>query len=112
VNDDVQAYDGTTAVVRTQQLEAEEIEFLRWQAERWMKLRHLPPVFLHDPGFVLRNGMRMLQHTFRGSTLKTWLGLENEREAFRRYRALRQREREYLPETGRPAVRTAQAMPA
>ena len=38
----------------------------------------------------------MLQHTFRGSTLKTWLRLEDEREAFRRYRAIRQLEREYI----------------
>ncbi len=39
-----QEYDGTTAVVRTEHLDAEEIEFLRWRAERWMKVRHLPPV--------------------------------------------------------------------
>jgi hypothetical protein len=39
----------------------------------------------------------MLRHTFRGSTLRTWLGLEDEREAFRRYRALRRVEREYVP---------------
>ena len=42
VNDDEQQYDGTTAVVRTEHLETEEIEFLRWRAERWMKCRHLP----------------------------------------------------------------------
>ena len=34
VNDDEQQYDGTTAVVRTEHLESEEIEFLRWRAER------------------------------------------------------------------------------
>jgi hypothetical protein len=44
-------YDGTTAVVRTNHLTAEEIEFLRWRAERWMKLRHLPSVFIHNPIF-------------------------------------------------------------
>jgi radical SAM superfamily enzyme YgiQ (UPF0313 family) len=112
VNEDVRAYDGTTAVVRTEELGAEDIEFLRWRAERWMKLRHLPPVFVHDPGFVLKNGMRMLQHTFRGSTLKTWLGLEDEREAFRRYRAIRQQEREYLAAPERPTLRSARAAPA
>jgi hypothetical protein len=39
----------------------------------------------------------MCRHTFRGSTWKTWLGLESEREAFKRYRAIRRAEREYLP---------------
>ena len=33
---------------------ADEIEFMRWRAERWMKLRHLPSVLRHYPGFVLR----------------------------------------------------------
>ena len=96
VSDDEQEYDGTTAVVRTEHLEAEEIEFLRWQAERWMKLRHLPPVFAHDPGFVLKNGIKMMRFTFRGSRLKTWVGLESEREAFRRYRQIRRRERQFF----------------
>jgi anaerobic magnesium-protoporphyrin IX monomethyl ester cyclase len=97
VNDNVQEYDGTTAVVRTEALEAEEIEFLRWKAERWMKVRHMPPVFAHDPAFVLRNGLSMLRHVFRGSTLKTWLRLETERDAFRRYREIRKVERQYVP---------------
>jgi radical SAM superfamily enzyme YgiQ (UPF0313 family) len=97
VNEAVEEYDGTTAVVRTEHLEAEEIEFLRWQAERWMKLRHLPTVIAHDPGFVARYGLRMLRHTFRGTTLRTWLGLESERDAFRRYKAIRRAEREFFP---------------
>ena len=42
VNDDVDEYDGTTAVVRSEHLSAEEIEFMRWRAERWMKVRHMP----------------------------------------------------------------------
>jgi len=50
----------------------------------------------HDPGFVLRNARRMLAHTFRGSTWRSALGLENSREVFRRYRAIRRAEREYL----------------
>jgi radical SAM superfamily enzyme YgiQ (UPF0313 family) len=93
VNEQSEDYDGTTAVVRTDHLATEEIEFLRWRAERWMKLRHLGPVFLHDPLFVLRNGGKMLAHTFRGTTLKTLLGLEDERSAFARYRAIRQAEK-------------------
>ena len=100
MNDRVNEYDGTTAVVRTQALDAQEVEFLRWRAERWMKVRHLPTVLRHDPGFVLRNGARMLRHTFRGSRVKTWLRLEDERAAFERYRAIRRREREYVIDPG------------
>jgi anaerobic magnesium-protoporphyrin IX monomethyl ester cyclase len=96
IDDRPEDYDGTTAVVRTDHLAAEEIEFLRWRAERWMKVRHLPPVFLHSPLFVLRNGAKMLAHTFRGVTLKTLFGLEDERKAFARYRAIRQTERVYV----------------
>jgi radical SAM superfamily enzyme YgiQ (UPF0313 family) len=99
VSDAVEEYDGTTAVVRTTHLDAEDVEFRRWRAERWMKVRHLPAVIAHDPGFVARNGLRMLRHTFRGTRLSTWLGLEDEREAFRRYKAIRRAEREYLPAT-------------
>lgn len=94
--EDVTEYDGTTAVVRTEHLPAEEIEFMRWRAERWMKLRHMPAALAHDPWFVLRNAPKMLAHTFRGTTLKTVLGLEDEHEAFRRYRTLHAAEREYL----------------
>jgi radical SAM superfamily enzyme YgiQ (UPF0313 family) len=100
VNEAVEEYDGTTAVVRTEHLEAEEIEFMRWRAERWMKCRHLPSALAHDPLFVMKNWPRMLAHTFRGSTWRTWLGVESEREAFRRYKAIRRREREFFPEPG------------
>jgi hypothetical protein len=97
VSDDPQDYDGTTAVVRTEHVRADEVEFLRWKAERWMKVRHVPAVFAHDPWFVACNAGRMLGHTFRGSRIATWLGLESERRAFQRYRAIRERERDYLP---------------
>ena len=97
VNESPDEHDGTTAVVRSEHLPADEIEYLRWSAERWMKVRHMPAAFAHDPWFVLRNGRRMLAYTFRGSSLRTWLGLEDERRAFDRYRELRRREREYLP---------------
>jgi radical SAM superfamily enzyme YgiQ (UPF0313 family) len=89
-------YDGTTAVVRTAHLAPEEIEFLRWRAERWMKLRHLPVALRHSPGFALRHGLAMLAHTFRGSSLRSFVGLEDERHAFARYRARRAAEREYV----------------
>jgi radical SAM superfamily enzyme YgiQ (UPF0313 family) len=97
VNHQLEEYDGTTAVVRTTHLEAEEVEFLRWRAERWMKVRHLPGVLRHYPGFVLRHSPQMLAHTFRGSTWRSALGLESERDVFRRYKARRAAEREYVP---------------
>jgi radical SAM superfamily enzyme YgiQ (UPF0313 family) len=100
VNERVEEYDGTTAVVRTAHLGAEEIEYLRWRAERWMKVRHLPAVLRRYPGFVLRNGPRMLAHTFRGTTWRSLLGLESDRDVFRRYKARRADEREYVPEPG------------
>jgi radical SAM superfamily enzyme YgiQ (UPF0313 family) len=96
VNERLEEYDGTTAVVRTEELAPEEIEFLRWRKERWMKLAHFPKAVWQSPGFVFRHGLKMLKHTFRGCTMRTLLGLENEREAFRRYCALRAQEREYV----------------
>jgi radical SAM superfamily enzyme YgiQ (UPF0313 family) len=102
VNEAVEEYDGTTAVVRTEHLSAEDVEFMRWRAERWIKLGHMPQAFAHDPWFVLRHGRRMFAHTFRGSTLRTWLGLEPVRDAFLRYKAIRRREREFFPPSSSP----------
>jgi hypothetical protein len=96
IDENPENYDGTTAVVRTEHLAAEQIEFLRWRAERWMKLRHFPVALRHCPWFVLRHGAKMLAHTFRGNTLKSLLGLEDEHEAFDRYRAIRKGERVYI----------------
>ena len=92
----LEEYDGTTAVVRTEHLTSEEIEFARWKAERWMKVRHIPAVFRHDPWFVTTHAPQMLAYTFRGSNLRTFLGLEDERKAFARYKQIRTREREYV----------------
>src|SRR5579862_7999325 len=96
INERLEEYDGTTAVVRTEHLPAEEVEFLRWKAERWMKLQHVPAALKHDPGFVLFRGWRMLLHTFRGSSLRSLLGLESDRKVFERYREIRRAEREYV----------------
>jgi radical SAM superfamily enzyme YgiQ (UPF0313 family) len=96
VNRRVEEYDGTTAVTRSTHLAAEEIEFMRWKAERWMKLRHFPTALFHDPGYVLRHGRQMMAHTFRGSTWRSLVGLESARTVFGRYRTLRAREREYV----------------
>ena len=92
----MEEYDGTTAVVATQHLPPEEIEYERWRAERWMKTRHIPAVIAHEPLFVLRNWWRMLSHTFRGSSIRSMLGLESDRRVFERYRSLRSAERIYL----------------
>ena len=96
VDEDVGHYDGTTAVVRSRHLSALDIEFLRWRAERWMKVRHLPAVFAHSSMFVLRNAHKMLAHTFTGTTMRSALGLEGEQAVFQRFRSARQRERDYL----------------
>jgi radical SAM superfamily enzyme YgiQ (UPF0313 family) len=94
VRDDPAEYDGTTAVVRTEHLSADEIEFMRWRADRWMKVRHFWPTLVHSPRFVLRHGAAMLRHTFRGSSWRSVVGLESERAVFARYQAIRRRERE------------------
>jgi radical SAM superfamily enzyme YgiQ (UPF0313 family) len=115
-SDRVDEYDGTTAVVRTEHLSTAEVEFMRWRAERWMKLRHIPAVLRHYPGFVMRHGRRMLAHTFRGSTWRSAIGLEDARAVFARYKAIRRAEREYLPAAtprgdGRPQGNVAAAAP-
>ena len=96
VNERVEEYDGTTAVVKTEHLDPDEIEFIRWRAERWMKVRHLPSVLRHYPRFVLRHAPRMCAHTFRGSSLRSMIGLESQRQVFARYKRLRAAEREYV----------------
>ena len=68
-------------MTRSAHLEASDIEFMRWKAERWMKVRHMPKAIRHDPGFLLRHGRQMLAHTFRGTT---WRSLGGSRERTRR----------------------------
>jgi hypothetical protein len=41
----------------------------------------------------------MLAHTFRGSTWRSLVGLESDRAVFKRYKARRALEREYVPES-------------
>ena len=96
IHDRLEEYDGTTAVVHTGDVSPTQVEFVRWRAERWMKVRHMSVVLTRDPLFILRNGRRMLAHTFRGCNLKTLIGLEDEQRAFERYRELRMRERVYI----------------
>ena len=96
INDRLSEYDGTTAVVRTEHMQAEEVEFMRWKAERWMKARHIPVAIRRNPFFILRNVHRLFSHTFRGSSIRSLLGFEDERQAFKRYRAIRAAERTYI----------------
>jgi len=96
VDEDVSHYDGTTAVVRTTHLSAAEVEFMRWRAERWMKVRHVPAVFKHSPWFVMRHGRGMLAHTFAGSSLGSALGFKSARSVFERFRERRRSERQSL----------------
>jgi hypothetical protein len=95
-NERLKAYNDTATAVHTERLAAEEVEYLRWRAERWIKLRHMPVAFLHNPWFVLRSAPRMFAHSFRGSTLKSLPGFEEDRRAFERYRTIRQEERAYI----------------
>jgi hypothetical protein len=97
VDEDITHYDGTTAVVRTEHVAAADVEFMRWRAERWMKVRHMPAAFLHSPGFVLRHALEMLGHTFTGSSVRSLLGLESPWTVFERFREDRRRSRNYLP---------------
>src|ERR1700683_4282759 len=96
MNERLEEYDGTTAVVRTEHPPAGAGELMRWRAERWMKIHHIPAVIKHDPGFVLIQGWKMFAHTFRGSSVRSALGLESEKKVFERYRAIRRQEREYV----------------
>ncbi len=84
VNEHLDEYDGTTAVVRTEHVPAEEVEFLRWRAERWMKVRHMGAAVLHDPWFIAQHAPEMLAHTFRGCSFRSMFGLADERKAFER----------------------------
>ena len=61
-----------------------------------MKLRHMPAAFARSPFFLLRTAPKMFAHTFRGSTIRSLLGLEDERKAFRRFQAIRCAERAYV----------------
>jgi radical SAM superfamily enzyme YgiQ (UPF0313 family) len=93
VDEDVSHYDGTTAVVRTEHLSADEIEFLRWRAERWMKVRHMPAALAHSPWFVMKHAVGMLTHTFAGTSVRSLVGLESQRAVFARFRDQRRRAR-------------------
>jgi len=96
VDEDVSHYDGTTAVVKTNHVDADEVEFLRWRAERWIKLKHLPAAFLHDPWFVGRHVVQMTRFSFAGTTLRSMLGLQKPRAVFERYRRARRESRMYF----------------
>ena len=37
---------------------------------------------------ILRNALKMFAHSFRGNTIRTFLGLEDEHRAFERFRMI------------------------
>jgi len=96
IHERLDEYDGTTAVVKTEHMAAEDVEFLRWQIERWIKAKHIWATFRHDPWFIITHAIQLGLYIFRGCTWRTFLGLEPEQAAFRRYRAIRRQERHYL----------------
>ncbi|MEW5977007.1 MAG: radical SAM protein [Acidobacteriota bacterium] len=110
INPRLEEYDGTTAVVRSHHLTADEIEFLRWRSERWIKTRHMRQAWRLSPWFVLTHWHKMLAHTFRGSTFKSLVGLESQQEVFARYRAIRRYEREYVDRPALPVHRKKQPL--
>ena len=67
-----------------------------------MKVRHLPEVLRRYPGFVLRNGPRMLAHTFRGTTWRSVARAGERAPGLPRYKARRAAERDYVPESAIP----------
>lgn len=95
-NEHLEDYDGTSAVVRSLHLSADDLEYLRWRTERWIKFRHFLQISRTNTGFVLRHFPDLVGEVFRGNTLKTVLKLEDDRKAFERFRAVRQMERDYL----------------
>ena len=95
IKDLPEEYDGTTAVVKTKHLSAEDVEFLRWKADRWIKTRHILTA-LWTNSWLLSHSMVLLRNTFRGCSVKSLVGLEDERIAFERYRTLRAEERAYI----------------
>lgn len=92
----VEEYDGTTAVVACGKVSKTELEFLRWETERWIKLRHGWVTLGLDTRFTLMHGWRLLLHIFRGETIRSLLGLESRARAFERYCEMRKAERRYL----------------
>ena len=43
--------------------------------------------------------LRTVRHTFRDTTVRTWLKLEPEIDAFRRYKQIRREKRDYFKDT-------------
>ena len=74
INEQLEDYDGTTAVVKTEHVSAEEAEYMRWKAERWMKVRAHARRVCAQSAVCAAERAKMFAHTFRGATLKTFLG--------------------------------------
>ena len=86
---------------------ADEVEFMRWRAERWMKVRHFPVGARARPGVRAAARAADARAHLPRQHLRSLLGLEDERDAFRRYKHIRRRERVFFDEADRPAGRPA-----
>ena len=111
VDEDVAHYDGTTAVVRT-----EHVPPTRWSScggvlSDGSSCGTCRRRCRHSPGFVLRHGRAMLAHTFAGTTVRSMLGLESERDVFDRFRERRRREREAATAVELPAAAADRVSP-
>jgi radical SAM superfamily enzyme YgiQ (UPF0313 family) len=96
VNPNLEEYDGTTAVVANENLPLEEIEYMRWRAERPIKINHGWTLLWHDPRYFLEMGNRVIRYIYRGESWLSLFGLASKRDAFQRYRRIRKRERQYV----------------
>ena len=61
-----------------------------------MKVRHLPSVVRHYPGFVLKNGAGCWPIPSAAGRWRSAMGLEDARAVFARYKAIRATERQYV----------------
>ena len=72
------------------------LDILRWVAPFW-RLRGLPwTTWTVKVSQTHNKWTKMLAHTFRGSSIRSALGLESEKKVFERYRAIRRTEREFM----------------
>ena len=83
MNERLEEYDGTTAVVRTEHVAAEEVEYLRWKAERWMKVRHMPA------GVLPRSLVRRSPRSADAGPYLSWLYVSLSTRAGRRVASVR-----------------------
>src|SRR2546423_8168006 len=63
INERLEEYDGTTAVVRTEHVSAEEAEYMRWKATPWWNLGDFQLAWRPDPWFAFNTAPKWLSLT-------------------------------------------------